>query len=79
MTIATWLGSSALPVKKRTPQELYLISFEANEKLKEMGDQAIFVDVRTRAEVAFLGMPEGIHANIPYMTEVRQSVIRRKT
>jgi rhodanese-related sulfurtransferase len=68
MVIANWLGSSSLPKKKRTPQELYVTSTEANKKLKELGDKAMFVDVRTRAEAAFLGMPTGAHANVPYMT-----------
>lgn len=68
MMIANWLGSTSLPNKKRTPQELYVTSTEAFKKLKELGDQALFIDVRTRGEVAFLGMPAGAHANVPYMT-----------
>lgn len=67
-TIASWLGSSSLPDKKRTPQELYVTSDEAYKKLQELGDKALFIDVRSRAEIMFLGMPTDVDANIPYMT-----------
>lgn len=67
--IATWLDSGvALPDKKKTPQGLYISSREAHQKLEELGDSALFIDIRTRAEIAFLGMPELAHANIPYMS-----------
>lgn len=67
-TIAAWLGSSTLSKNKRTPLDLYVTSDEAYKMIKELGDHALFVDVRTRAEVTFLGMPTDAHANIPYMT-----------
>jgi len=38
------------------------------KKLSEQADKILFVDVRTRAEVNFLGTPKNIDANIPYMT-----------
>lgn len=67
--IAEWLGAgSALPSKKQTPQGLYVTSREAYQQLQELGNKALLIDVRTRAEVAFLGMPTIAAANIPYMT-----------
>lgn len=67
--IADWLaGAGVLSDKKKTPQGLYVTSVEAYKQLQEAGDQALFIDVRTRAEVAFLGMPTIADANIPYMT-----------
>jgi rhodanese-related sulfurtransferase len=67
--IANWLGAdSAIPAKKQTPQGLYVTSVEAYKQLQESGNKALFIDVRTRAEVAFLGMPTNADANIPYMT-----------
>jgi rhodanese-related sulfurtransferase len=67
--IADWLGAdAAIPSKKTTPQALYVTATEANEKLNELGDSALFVDVRTRAEVVFIGMPSNADANIPYLT-----------
>ena len=41
---------------------------EAYKRLSEAGDKALLIDVRTRAEVAFLGMPSIAAANIPYMS-----------
>jgi rhodanese-related sulfurtransferase len=67
--IAEWLGADKmLPEKKRTPQGLYVTSVQAYKQLEELGDKALFIDVRTRAEVTFLGMPTIADANIPYMT-----------
>lgn len=64
--IAQWLGSD-LPKKKKTPQKLYVSAQQAYEKLEKLGDKALFIDIRTRAEIAFLGMPTNIDANIPYL------------
>lgn len=67
--IAEWLsGDGKVPEKKSTPQGLYVTSVQAYERLQELGDGALFIDVRTRPEVAFLGMPTIADANIPYMT-----------
>jgi rhodanese-related sulfurtransferase len=56
-----------LPKKKTTTQGLYVTSTEAYALLQKEADKALFVDVRTRAEVNFLGMPTIADANIPYM------------
>ena len=67
--IAGWLaGNGTLVKKKTTSQELYVSSVQAYEQLEGLGDKALFIDVRTRPEVAFLGMPTVADANIPYMT-----------
>lgn len=67
--IAGWLAAGEeLPEKKRTPQQLYLTAPEAYRMKVEQGDTVLFLDVRTRPEVAFLGMPTVADANIPYMT-----------
>lgn len=69
--IADWLaGNGELPKKKQTPQALYVTSVEAYEHIQEKADKALLIDVRSRAEVAFLGMPTDADANIPYMTVV---------
>ena len=60
--------ASSLPKKKTTTLGLYLTSTEAYETIKNDKDSMLFVDVRTRAEVNFLGMPTDADANIPYMT-----------
>ena len=66
--IAAWLGSDGVAEKNKTPQGLYVSSVEAYDQLQKLGDNALFFDVRTRAEVNFLGMPDMVDANIPYMT-----------
>lgn len=58
---------SALPAAKQTRTGLYLNAREAYEFVKGAGGSAYFVDVRTRAEVSFLGMPALADANIPYV------------
>lgn len=67
--IADWLaGDGHLPDEKRSSPGLYVTAVEAYTRLKEAGDQALLIDIRTRAEVAFLGMPTIATANIPYLT-----------
>ena len=58
---------SQLPEKKQTPQALYLTATQAHEMKSANPDTVYFVDVRTPAEVEFLGMPSNADANIPYM------------
>ncbi len=66
--ISEWLGSAtALSKKKLTKYSLYVTSVEAHKRLEKLGNDALFVDVRTRAEIAVLGMPTTVDANIPYM------------
>lgn len=52
--------------KKHTPQGLYLTAKETFAKMKTTGKKVLFLDVRTRAEVNFLGMPRIVDANVPY-------------
>lgn len=67
--IAEWLaGKGVISKKKTTPQGLYVTFVEAYVQLQKLGDKALFIDIRTRAEVAFIGMPAAADANIPYMT-----------
>lgn len=56
---------ASVPEKKRTTLGLYLTSAEAYGVATN--ENVLFVDVRTRAEVNFLGMPTVADANIPYM------------
>ena len=63
---AVAINSDNLPLKKMTDLGLYLTAKEAFAT-KQAGNSVLFLDVRTRAEVAFLGMPTVADANIPYM------------
>lgn len=67
VSTATALTNDSIPAKKQTELGLYLTAKDAY-KLKSENSDVIFVDVRTRAEVSFIGMPQISDANIPYMT-----------
>lgn len=55
--------------KKQTPQGLYLSAVEAYDFVQKNPKGVLFIDVRTRSEVDFLGMPTVADANIPYLLE----------
>ncbi len=55
-----------VPTKKRTKAGLYVTSQGAYEILKKESDKTLFIDVRTRGEVAYVGMPLQADANIPF-------------
>ena len=59
------LDADKVPVKKRTTLGLYLTPKEAYALINK--EKVLFLDVRTREEVNFLGMPTVADANIPYM------------
>ncbi|MBK0398457.1 sulfurtransferase [Limibaculum sp. M0105] len=62
--IRSSVDAATLDKKKSTPLGLYLTPQDAHAALQ--ADPAIvFVDVRDPIEVAFVGHPEGIDANVP--------------
>lgn len=58
---------SQLAKKKQTPQGKYLTAKDTYEVLQNDANNILFIDVRTRSEVAFVGMTHLVDANIPYM------------
>lgn len=54
-----------VPASKQTKAGLYLDAREAYEFKQTLGDKALFVDVRTRSEITYLGMPSVADAHIP--------------
>ncbi len=58
---------SQLPENKQTPQALYVTAIQAHKIKMQDPDNVYLVDVRTQAEVEFLGMAEAADVNIPYM------------
>lgn len=63
------LDAASVPDIKRTKLGQYLSSQEAAKFMSQNASKALFLDVRTPAEVAFLGMPAQADANVPYMKE----------
>ena len=57
---------TALPKGKQTKLGLYVTATEAFALLKQAQEKSLFIDVRTQAEIAFVGVPTVIDANIPY-------------
>jgi len=62
------ISGDKLPTKKQTDFELYLSAIEANKIVTSNAKSTLFLDIRTRAEINFLGMPSNADANIPYFT-----------
>lgn len=65
MSSAFAFDASKVPAKKRTTLGLYLSPKEAYDMATK--GKVLFIDVRTREEVNFLGMPTVADANVPYM------------
>ena len=57
---------ATVPEKKRSASNLYLTAQEASAFLAQNED-AVLIDIRTRAEVSFVGIAAEADKNIPYM------------
>ena len=64
--LQTSVDPSKIPEKKRTKLELYVTAKEAAQALKR-NPKLHLIDVRTRGEVQFLGIPKRANAHIPYL------------
>lgn len=56
-----------LPAVKQSKQALYLTPQQAYESLQKSGKEILFIDVRTRAEAMYVGMPGLADALVPYV------------
>ena len=61
------VDSKSLSPKKQTKLGLYMTAEEAYGTATNKTGDVAFIDIRSRAEVNFLGMPTIADANIPYM------------
>ena len=52
--------------KKQTPWNLYVDSKEAYDLKMQLGDKALFIDVRDPAEIQFTGFTDVADINIPF-------------
>jgi rhodanese-related sulfurtransferase len=59
--------AASVPAPKRTKLQHYFSSQEAADFITNNASKVLFLDVRTPAEVAFVGMPAAADANVPYM------------
>ena len=60
---------SGVPVAKRTTCGLYVTAQDAHDMVREAPDKVLFIDVRTRAELQFIGMPTLVDAHVPFLVE----------
>ena len=61
------IDAKDLPEEKRTKLNLYVTAPEAAELKARLGAKALFVDIRSKAEVMFTGSPAVVDANVPYV------------
>jgi len=62
---------STVPANKRTTRGLYLTATDASELVGENPAGVLFIDVRTRGELEFNGMPAQVDAHVPYLIEAQ--------
>jgi len=60
---------SGVPAAKRTACGLYATAQDAYDMVMEAPDKVLFIDVRTRAELQFIGMPTMVDAHVPILIE----------
>lgn len=60
-------AAAGLPAAKRTKAGLYLTAADAGPMIERFAPTILFVDVRTRGELQFTGMPTAADAHVPYM------------
>jgi rhodanese-related sulfurtransferase len=60
---------SSIPAVKQTKLGKYFMSQQAASFVAQNASKSLFLDIRTPAEVAFLGMAATADANVPYMVE----------
>jgi len=68
-TAAQAVEPGSVPAPKRTKLGQYFSAQEAAVFLSKSASKTLFLDVRTPAEVMFVGMPTTADANVPYMVE----------
>lgn len=61
------IDANGLPEEKRTKLNLYVTASEAAALKGRLGAKALFVDIRSKAEVMFTGSSAVADANVPYV------------
>ena len=61
------LDAAQVPASKQTKPGLYVDAKEAHALKQQLGDQAMLIDIRTRAEVSYTGMAAAVDAHVPLL------------
>lgn len=67
VVVAGEVDPASVPAPKQTIAEKYMSAKEAAALKQSMGKAALLVDIRTQAEIAFVGEADAVDANIPYL------------
>jgi rhodanese-related sulfurtransferase len=68
-TVASAADVSTVPAVKQTKLGKYFTAPEAASFVTQNAAKTLFLDIRTPAEITFLGMAATADANVPYMVE----------
>lgn len=60
-------AEKVVPKPKQTKLALYLSPQDAAELMKKEGGKTLFIDVRTRSEIQFVGWAPMVDANVPFV------------
>lgn len=63
------IDPATVPAPKQTISKNYLSSQEAAAMKKSLGAKALMIDVRTQAELEYVGVADSVDINIPYMVD----------
>lgn len=61
------VNPAKVPERKQTVAKKYLSAKEAAALKQRMGKKALLVDIRTQAEILFVGEADAVDANIPFL------------
>lgn len=61
------IDAAHVPQGKQTRPGLYLDAKEAHALKQQLGDKALFLDIRTRGEVSYTGMASSVDAHVPLL------------
>jgi len=69
MAVAGDVDPATVPAPKQIISKNYLTAKEAATMKQNLGAKALMVDVRTPAEIEYVGVADPVDANIPYMMD----------
>ena len=61
------IDASQVPQGKQTKPGLYVDAKEAHALKQQLGEKALFLDIRTRGEVSYTGMASSVDAHVPLL------------
>lgn len=67
--LAGAIDPATVPAAKQTISKNYLSAKEASAMKESLGAKALMIDVRTQAELEYVGLADPVDANVPYMLD----------